>query len=563
MPSASTANDIEMASSTDHKPADVNMETIEAVSGHEPHNNGRDKAAQLLKEAGHSVVVSPEDNKRILRKIDLAIMPIILVVYALQSLDKTALSYASVFGLIDDTNLKGLEFSWLGAIVYVAQLVWQPLVAYFLVKFPLGKGVSPTCPASRKRGAGFCATMVLCWGITLCGMSAAHNFGGLMAARFILGSFEASVAPTFIALVQMWYRRSEQTNRNAAWYSMLGVVNIFGSLLSYGLAHIKSDVLHSYQIIFLFCGCLTVAFSVVVFIFLPDSPMSARFLTTDDKLIAVERLRMNQQGIASGEWRWDHVKDCLLDVKTWLWVSLLTAISIPSGGISTFGPLIVKSFGFDSFTTILFNMPFGAVQMVATIGGAIAATKYKAKSPILAILCIPPIIGISLLLNIEYTPKNRGLLLFAYYITSVYPAISPLIYSWSGQNTAGDTKRKVTTGMLFIGASAGNIIGPNLYKPSEAPHYTRGLRSNLALFCVIIILVGLGVAWIRVLNRRHAAERVRMGKSAQVIDLSMESNKTLAKHDDAVNDGKTAGTVGDKAFDDVTDLRNEDFIYVY
>ncbi|KAK5723309.1 hypothetical protein LTR15_005006 [Elasticomyces elasticus] len=534
MPSASTANDIEMASSTDRKPADVNMETIEAVSAHEPHNNGRDKAAQLLKEAGHSVVVSPEDNKRILRKIDLAIMPIILVVYALQSLDKTALSYASVFGLIDDTNLKGLEFSWLGAIVYVAQLVWQPLVAYFLVKFPLGKG-----------------------------MSAAHNFGGLMAARFILGSFEASVAPTFIALVQMWYRRSEQTNRNAAWYSMLGVVNIFGSLLSYGLAHIKSDVLHSYQIIFLFCGCLTVAFSVVVFIFLPDSPMSARFLTADDKLIAVERLRMNQQGIASGEWRWDHVKDCLLDVKTWLWVSLLTAISIPSGGISTFGPLIVKSFGFDSFTTILFNMPFGAVQMVATIGGAIAATKYKAKSPILAILCIPPIIGISLLLNIEYTPKNRGLLLSAYYITSVYPAISPLIYSWSGQNTAGDTKRKVTTGMLFIGASAGNIIGPNLYKPSEAPHYTRGLRSNLALFCVIIILVGLGVAWIRVLNRRHAAERVRMGKSAQVVDLSMESNKTLAKHDDAVNDGKTAGTVGDKAFDDVTDLRNEDFIYVY
>jgi len=36
----------------------------------------------------------------------------------------------------------------------------------------------------------------------------------------------------------------------------------------------------------------------------------------------------------------------------------------------------------------------------------------------------------------------------AYYLTSVYPAISPLIYSWSGQNTAGDTKRKVTTEIL-------------------------------------------------------------------------------------------------------------------
>ena len=187
--------------------------------------------------------------------------------------------------------------------------------------------------------------------------------------------------------------------------------------------------------------------------------MQARFLKGDDKLLAIERLRMNQMGISSGIWRWDHVRECFLDVKTWLWFSMLTAVSIPSGGISTFGPLIVKSFGFGSFTTILFNMPFGAVQLVATLLGAFAATHWKMKSPVLVGLCIPPIIGIAILLNVDHTASNRGVLLFAYYITSVYPAISPMIYSWSGQNTAGDTKRKVTTGILFVGASAGNIIG--------------------------------------------------------------------------------------------------------
>jgi MFS family permease len=77
------------------------------------------------------------------------------------------------------------------------------------------------------------------------------------------------VAPAFIAVVQMWYKRGEQTNRNAAWYSMLGIVNILGSLLSYGLGHIKSDRLYSYQIIFLFCGLLTVVVSVFVYIFMP------------------------------------------------------------------------------------------------------------------------------------------------------------------------------------------------------------------------------------------------------------------------------------------------------
>ena len=306
-----------------------------------------------------------------------------------------------------------------------------------------------------------------------------------------------------------------------------------------------------------------VLFSVVVYIWLPDSPMKARFLSQEEKLIAIERLRMNQQGIASGTWRWDHVWECLLDPKTWIWTALLTAVSIPSGGITTFGPLIVRSFGFSSFQAILFNMPFGAVQIIATLGGAFAATHWKVKSPFLAALCVPPIIGLSILHSVSHDPSNRGLLLFAYYITSVYPAISPMIYSWSGQNTGGDTKRKVTTGVLFIGASAGNIIGPHLYTPEEAPRYYRGIRSNLALFVVIIILVGVGALYITYLNKKHAAARERMGKSAHVVDLSMaKSSKLAGEGGVAMNDGKAAGGVGDKAFDDVTDLKNEDFIYV-
>lgn len=175
------------------------------------HPSGRDKAAQFLKAADHQIIVTPALDRKILRKIDLRVLPIILVVYCLQSLDKTTLSYASIFGLIKHTHLHGDEFSWLGSVVYIAQLVFQPIVAYSLVRFPIGK---------------FISVMVLCWGAVLCGMTAAKDFGGLMAARLLLGAFEASVAPTFIAVVQMWYRRREQTTRNALWYAMLGVINI-------------------------------------------------------------------------------------------------------------------------------------------------------------------------------------------------------------------------------------------------------------------------------------------------------------------------------------------------
>ncbi|KAF2478383.1 MFS general substrate transporter [Lindgomyces ingoldianus] len=523
------------------------VDTIETVQKQAESKRGRDKAAELLN-ANERLYVSPEDNKHVLRKIDLTILPILLIVYCLQSLDKTTLSYASVFGLIEDANInpKSDEYSWLGSIVYIAQLVMQPLVALLLVKLPIGK---------------FTGVMVFLWGAILCCMTAATSFSGLMVTRFLLGAFEAAVAPAFIAVVQMWYRRSEQTNRNAAWYAMLGVVNILGSLLTYGLGHIASAHLYSYQIIFLFCGLLTVVVSVFVFIFMPDSPMEAKFLSHDEKLIAVERLRMNQMGVASRVWKWGHVMEAFLDLKTWLWFSMLTAVSIPSGGISTFGPLIIKAFGFSKFATILFNMPFGLIQMIATLGGAWLATKQKKKSPVLILLCVPPIIGIIILMVVGREKKHRAVLLVGYYLTSFYPGISPLIYSWSGQNTGGDTKRKVTTGILFIGASAGNIIGPHLFTPAEAPHYSRGLRSNLALFVTIAVLVVLATAWIKILNRRHAATRTQMGKAAKIVDLSMETSRQMMDADEAVN--AEVGGVGEKAFDDETDLKNEDFIYVF
>ncbi|KIM98800.1 hypothetical protein OIDMADRAFT_104751 [Oidiodendron maius Zn] len=517
-------------------------QTVESIPSKHPDVggdlSGRDKAAVLLQQANEVVIVTPEENARILRKIDLTILPIMLSVYFLQGLDKTTLSYASVFGLVQDAHLVGQDYSWLGSIVYVAQLVLQPVIAYFLVKLPTGK---------------FTAVMVFCWGAVLSFMALARNFKGLMATRFFLGAFEAAVAPAFVAISQMWWRRNEQTNRNAAWYAMNGITNMVGSLLSWGLGHINSDKLYSYQIIFLFCGLLTVVFSIIVFIFMPDSPVEAKFLNEHDKLVAVERLRANQMGVVSTKWKWDHAIESLLDFKTWCWFALIFSISIPSGGITTFGPLIVQGFGFDKFRTILLNIPFGAVQIIATMGGAAFATWTKRKGPALALLCIPPIIGCVMLLKIDHTPDHKGPLLAAYYLISFYPGITPLIYSWSSQNTAGETKKKTTTAVLFIGQSAGNIVGPHLYTTGEGPKYTRGLISNLVLFIVLIILVVLTTLYLMLLNRKHAALREQLGKSAVVVDRSM-----MNVEGEELSDG-----TGERAFDDETDLKNEDFIFIY
>ncbi|KAB5575353.1 major facilitator superfamily transporter [Coniochaeta sp. 2T2.1] len=511
-----------------------------------------DAAAELLRKVGGDasdrIIVTPADDKRVLRKIDLVLLPLMLGVYFLQQLDKATLAYSSVFGLITDTHLVGKQYSWLGSIVYLAQLGAQPVVAWLLVKLPIGK---------------FSATMVLFWGITLSCMAAAHNFGGLLAARFFLGAFEASIAPAFVAITQMWWRRREQTIRVASWYAMNGVTNMVGSLITYGLGHINGS-LKSYQIIFLFFGLITVSFSFVMFWFMPDSPVEAKFLKDHDKIIAIERLRANNMGVLTREWRWDHTWEALRDVKTWCWFCLMLSISIPSGGISTFGPLIVQSFQFSSFDTILLNIPFGAVQLIATMGGAFVAMKIKRKGPVIIGLCVPPIIGCVMLMVISHDGTHKGPLLVGYYLISVYPGISPLIYSWGSQNTAGDTKRKVVNGIFFIGQSVGNVVGPQLYTTAEKPRYSRGLRSNVALFVVIIVICCITTAYLMFLNKKHANRRVALGKSAVVYDNSLDSVEEIEKRRVAAGTSDAADADnGDKAFENMTDLENEDFVFVY
>jgi hypothetical protein len=176
---------MELSPHSDPSSSKPDVEAIEAVNAEQAAGpervvptGRRDKAVELLDSAPARITLTAADNRRILRKIDLVILPILLIVYFLQALDKATLAYASVFGLIADTNLQGEEYSWLGSIVYVAQLVFQPLVAFLLVKLPIGK---------------FTGVVVLGWGIVLCCMAIAHNFSGLLATRFFLGAMEASV----------------------------------------------------------------------------------------------------------------------------------------------------------------------------------------------------------------------------------------------------------------------------------------------------------------------------------------------------------------------------------
>ena len=71
---------------------------------------------------GNAILEDPEQRRRLIRKIDFTIAPLLAAVYFLQYLDKTTLSYTAIMGIRTDTHLKGQEYAILSMLFYVGML---------------------------------------------------------------------------------------------------------------------------------------------------------------------------------------------------------------------------------------------------------------------------------------------------------------------------------------------------------------------------------------------------------------------------------------------------------
>lgn len=84
------------------------------------------RSAQVRQE-GLEILEDPVRLKKLVRKIDFTIAPLLAAVYFLQFLDKTTLSYTAVMGVRQDTHLIGQDYSNLAMLFYVGEHhnVWQ------------------------------------------------------------------------------------------------------------------------------------------------------------------------------------------------------------------------------------------------------------------------------------------------------------------------------------------------------------------------------------------------------------------------------------------------------
>lgn len=129
------------------------------------------------------------------------------------------------------------------------------------------------------------------------------------------------------------------------WISFNGWGQMIGGFVAYGIS-VSTRKHHSdiapWKIVFLATGLVTVAFGLVFWYLVPDNQLNARWLSKQDRILAIERVRVNQQGIGNRNFKPYQAKEALRDPMTWALVFYAVAGDIPNGGISNFFSQLVS-----------------------------------------------------------------------------------------------------------------------------------------------------------------------------------------------------------------------------
>ncbi|KAH5622251.1 hypothetical protein HBI60_253080 [Parastagonospora nodorum] len=431
-----------------------------------------------------------EEEQKLVRRIDKRLMPLLVITYGLQYYDKVMLSQAALFGLREDLGLTvGDRYSLSSSIFYMGFLAGSFPAVLMAQRWPIDRVAGGT---------------VLCWGICLMCSAACTSWQGFFVQRFFLGFLEAGVSPMFMLIVSNWYKKREQALRIGAWYSATGYAAAVSPLVNYGLGHITGGRLNSWQYMYIIAGTVTVLWSFVILGYLPSDPANVKSFSERERHIASSRLIQNNAGCRSSKLDKFQVWEAICDVKFWLLFSTAFLMMITNGPVSSFFPIIISGFGFNRLNALLLTLPAGIV--IGTLELVVPYIAYRVSNvrTWLIVICQCGTIAASLLLWL--LPRDeKGGLLFACYILASYSGGYAVLMGLQVANTAGYTKRSVTSAGIFVGYCLGNFVGPTLFKPRDAPMYAPGFIAVLATSTVAAVLA-IVYRFICIRENRHRDE---------------------------------------------------------
>ncbi|KXT11847.1 hypothetical protein AC579_4274 [Pseudocercospora musae] len=445
---------------------------------------------------GHALVTfDPKVEARLRRKIDLCIVPTVALLYLFCFIDRANIGNARLAGLEKDLKLEGYDYNAVLSVFYISYIVFE----------------IPSNICCKWIGPGwFIPTISLGFGICSVACAFVKTYSQVCGVRFLLGIFEAGMLPGIAYYLSRWYRRSELTFRLALYVVMAPLAGAFGGLLASGILSLDHfGSLHSWRMIFGIEGVITIGLSLIAYFTLTDRPETARWLTAEEKEMAIARVKSER--LATTEVL-DHIDNKKILAGIFNPVTLATAFiflldNITVQGLAFFLPTIVKSI-YPHQTVIhqqLRTVPPYIVGAFSTLAVPYASSKLDRRC-IFFIASAPLIMAgyIMFLASTEAQVRYGATFIIAIGAFT----FGALCNAQVSANVVSDTARSSAIGTNVMLGNVGGLISTWSFLPTDAPNYHIGNGLNLATSSTILcISIGL-FFWINIDNQKRENKNV-------------------------------------------------------
>ncbi|KAE8227342.1 hypothetical protein CF319_g169 [Tilletia indica] len=386
------------------------------------------------------------EEKQVMRKIDLAIVPIFTLMYLLSFLDRTNIGAAKIEGLV-----KALGITDYNNILTIF------FVGYVIAEIPANIILKKTSPPL------WLPSLTLVWGIVATLHGVVKDQKSFYAVRFFLGITESGLFPGICYVYSMFYKRNERHYRISLMFSGAALAGAFGGLLAYGLGRMNGiGGRRGFEWIFIIEGLLTILVSLIAYFIVPNYPAKSKRFTPREKEIIRARLAADSDALDEEPFSWSAVGSAVKDPFVWGYCFLFHAFAFVLYSISLFIPTLIANLGrWQVWQAQLLSVPPYALAFIVTMTTAHFSFVYRVRGPFIIGAGLLAIVGYIVLMT---SPTVGGKYAALFLIVSGVYAANALLLSWPAENVSGQTKRAVALAMQISIGNLGSIVGTQLYR---------------------------------------------------------------------------------------------------
>ncbi|CRK21379.1 hypothetical protein BN1723_012369 [Verticillium longisporum] len=441
---------------------------------------------------------SSEEEKRLVRKVDFIVMPLLMLGFFVLQLDRGNIGNALTDFFFRDVGITQNQFN-----------IGQQLLSLGIVLLEIPSNII----LYRVGPSLWIGTQIIAWGFVATFQAFQKGVGAFMATRLLLGMCEAGFIPAGLYTITRWYTQVE-TSKRFSWYfigNMLAAAT--SGLIAYGILHMRGiNGLAGWQWLFIIEGILTLAVGITFISLFPQStnhPVSLfgyRYFTEREAQILTARVirddpskRHAKQHVSRSE-----LKDALTNWR--LIPHVITTICglAPAAVMMSYGPSLVVSFGFGRLRSNAMMSIGNWCALVTNLAWGYAGDYWGRRGPLVFLgvtLFAAVAIGNRALIYSDDANAKFALLMLVGAFAAPW---HPLNGSWMSLNAKSAGERSITFAILIMSANSSGIVGGQLFQQEDAPLYRTGWSVIIALVSLAVVSSTVSNIQYWVLNRRNA-----------------------------------------------------------